>query len=552
MADFNIADLIAAAGQQSALINSTNSKLSAISDQTGTLADSIVAAMSTGTDGRGNTALSAQTELLGKLDAQQRKQEFRAAIGDDPTTAAMISTQLASTYTQALQKGLQQQQAVAEKEQVGLFDNPIQFLWNQVTLPDERNAANATLGVAKTAATGLQTVNTLMDERSKLENEYAITLSKASIDSQVQGIKSDITARAAQTSMQALQSQAHMLSTVMQAGEVQVQNITQVLSAKNQAAHLAISQGEYAMQKQKFNEWMTENQEKKEFASQLTSWYNAGASTVGREPLTTDKVQLLLKSGGSIAKEAAAYIEAGYNSLSAKTQKLGNTPSYVAEFLETTRNTVPSSAEYAGKIFQAGRDAVRNEVSAGRLKENNKEGAAQLFDKAVYAKLAEYQNGIKYSDASNPYILPPPSILKESPDIAQSSLFTKVIAPNNIPDSDPNKIISAGIQAYLEGKISYRDFSNGVGLYYSKGMLANNVFRQFDKFGMPTQTKYIASLKVPSGMSSDVASWNPFSSYTDIKVDLTDPVARNNFLTRRIAAEMPAGIKFKVGVPTNE
>ena len=542
---------IAAALEEARKISAVNAKaipqLQQLGDLTNQATESLTASiLGSNSDGKGNTVLSEQVRMEGELDAQKKKQEMYAAIGMGGEGAAKISTAIALDYNALMTKAQEQVASITQKQQVGLFDDPLQYLWNTITLPDERNAARATINQANLKANQLQTINTLLQDTAQTENAFKATLSSAGQASQLEAMRQEINMRAQRANLEAYASQANTLQSVMQASGAQLRNIAQIQQMQNSAESMAMSRESHAQNRVRFQEWVSDTADKKATQEQILGWYNVGAAKVGMAPIDSMKFKTLIASG--VDKETiGAYIEQGYQTSNGGMQGLGHSPSHVKEFLETTKNTLPEKVSYAAEIYQRAAEMSAELVRTGKLNAKDKKAVEAQFDANVQQQMNEYKNKIDYKDGKNPYILPAPSTFETQPEIAKTALYQKVIQAQKMDTSDPTRIFHSGLEAVKAGTISYDEWVKGMTTYYTVGSLANNVQKQFNKYALPNAAeKYPVVIRVVAGVDPTKTSLNPFSRYDNVPVNMMDLAEVNRLAAAAYRAENPAN-PFNIG-----
>lgn len=527
MAEFDLGGLMKASGEQAALIANTQKQMSTMADQTAEAGDAMAAAVRAGSvDKEGNTVLSIQTAALGKLDAQKNRDAYRIAIGDDPTSAARLSLKLADNFAQAALAVQDQAKVVAEKQSVGLFDNPLQFLVNQITLPDENNKLAGLKTQEVAASFAAKEMQAMMSAQAKVESEYSKTLSEASIDSLASAAKNDLEAKAQQARISALASNAHMLQNVMSAGQTQLQNLNRVIEARNSAEHLAMARETHSNELKKFATWEQDNKDKKEFEEQLVGFYNEGAKQAGRAPLGPAQIKTLRQID---PKQFQEFVELGYANTSTGMSVLGTSPARVVAFSNAAKIQLPPDiqAVYDGAYVRVKSDPLLDKKDGAAV------GAA--INKEVKRTATELQAIPDWTAASNPYVLATPKVLGTSPNVAKTALWQKILAPQveqGLNTSDPNRIVSLGIEAVTRGDITPKELSDGLVRYYTTGMSANNAQRQFNKHALPEATQVKARLELPGA--------SPFG-VLKAETDMTDSTSVNNYIAKRLVSLKLAG-----------
>lgn len=130
------------------------------------------------------TPLQTATDNAAALEAQKRTQDFAHQIGINPDQAADLQFKLAEQLRQSSEEAIVQGQKVKEMSQVGLFDDPFQFVANYVMLPDERNKLNAQLSVVETNKQQLAAINQAVQQTAVTSNTIATKITQANLDDQ--------------------------------------------------------------------------------------------------------------------------------------------------------------------------------------------------------------------------------------------------------------------------------------------------------------------------------------------------------------------------------
>lgn len=533
MADFGIGALQQAASQAQATNADSIAKLKQNSSDFAKVGADFISSILSGTDSNGDTALSLQARKLGELDAQQKEQEFRGAVGDSGDAQYRISSILANNWQQATIKAQQQQQEIAKKEQVQFLDDPLQWLMNYITLPDEKNALQGNLDTANQAATSIQNLNSMMSAKAQVENQYAQKLTQASIDSQVAGMQANLQAKADQAKMAVIENQSQLLTTVMSATEQQVNNIAKVIQARESEAHLALAESQFAMEKQKFGIWLKDYKDTQDQQAQLTDWYNKGAAISGMPTLNTNRIKMAMQLGGDAAKKIQAVVELGFRNASSGTQNFGPNPAVAANATHTIGVNTPAPV---ADIYARARSQMQQDPSFANAK---KDPAAldSLFNKYVGKIVADRQSRPNYNDPTDPYAPASTKIMAQNPALASTPLFKNVIIPNGIDTSDPQKLAELGLAAVKAGKISAGDFATGMAYYYNNATQASTANNQLVKYGLPAAKAPVAIIKSSNSSSFSWGAGNPFmDTSSETKLNTGDPTAWANYAVRSLSA----------------
>jgi hypothetical protein len=538
--DFDLGSLLTAATSQMAMTADTVNKLQTIGGQEQNLYDAMVQS-TLATD----TSLVTQTAELGKLEAQKKKTEFYEAIGMGGAGAAKISNQLAERYTQSLRDSLELSSSIKQRESVGLLDNPLEYLWNQIILPDERNALNAAVTDAKVASDGLSKINEMAQSTAQTENAFAQTTSLAAAEQQAKAVRAATELRAKSLELQATQAQAHNVVAVANANSQQLQTISQVISARNQATHTALAIESAGRERARFQEWQQDKAETEAYAADMLKYVNAGARIAGRPEWESSKILATIKGKAApgVAQEVQALAELGYVNASTGLSQLGQTPSQALAAAAQIKVPVTSQVDELRGIAGA-----RLKAMEGTLDTKNRAVVEAEFNKQVRIASLEKQNGIDPKDATNPYLIPSTKVMAELVGVKQTKLFQEVLAvevgAGKLDTTDPAILINKGLEAVKSGKMTLGQLSQDLVTYYSAGSAYNSVKGQFNRFGIPEQVGYKAKIKASGEalaptdtISGALRLDNIFTGKRTATRDLTDIVQVNELLVRILAAE---------------
>ena len=95
-------------------------------------------------------------------------------------------------FMEATKASMAQTQHVNELKSVGLFDDPLQFLVNQVLLPDEINKLNAHQSTAADALGKIQGINQTVQQTSVTSNLIQSHITDATLDDQLAAAQAEL------------------------------------------------------------------------------------------------------------------------------------------------------------------------------------------------------------------------------------------------------------------------------------------------------------------------------------------------------------------------
>ena len=540
--EFSLTSIMQTASTAMENMNASVAQLEQLSAQGTAASDSLVAAMQSSVDARGDTALSLQTRKLGELEAQERKAEFRAALGMDLDGAARISNALAASYQQTTMLALEQAKGIQQRESVGLLDNPLAYIFNQLVLPDERNALQSTLVAQKVAGESLNQVNQALHATAQNEAAYAKTLSAASIDSQVEGMKNEMIAKGAEVKMKAIQFNAHNVQTIMQARRAELDTLFAVVSARNASEQLALSKEAASRERVRFDEWQKDQKDIDIYVKDMTAYANATAKSLGKPEFTKKQVELAMKGRAvpGVQQMVQQYAQNGFINANSGALGLryGETPTAALEFATATNTPATPAVQ---DIYSRASANVSKIVTAEGLNKNDKKAMDMLYNKEVKKLTRGMIESIDARDGTNSYRIPALKVLGQNPEIAESP-FYKLLAPEiaagGLKEADPDALIAKGIEAVKANKLTFSQLASGLQLLFKTGVQLNNAEKQFGRFGMPEQTTYNARVKVPNVVIKQEGAYRTlFAPEPVTPQNLLDLSVINRLLVKKIAAD---------------
>lgn len=533
-----VKDAAAAAASQAVI---AQKQISDLTNSFNSTTDNIIQALFGGTQ-QGETPASLATKLQGQLEAQQSNRKLYETLAGGQGFADFKLAQmeqLQATMAEAQQMSTE----LDKKEAIGLFDDPMQWMLNQITLPDERNALNSKLSKAEVIKKRIDYTNSIMQADAVTENAYKLSMDAASNKTLVDALQRDIEKKTLDSKQDAIKFNFAAVKEATNLTRDQLAIAQAGLQAEVTIEHLAIAHQGETERLARFDAWVKENKDKEDFNIQATSWYNKGADLAGVPQLTSNKISNLLKSGGDQSKRVQEIMFAGQQALESGKDVAGHSPWNAQNFLQVTKNQIPLNEQYARDALDYANTTVDTLIAANRLKGKDNKEVISTFNREVSKYLLDKQSPVKYTDTTSPYILPTPqAFAADSPAITSTPLWQKVLAQETntfvLTTSDPNQIIKAAIAGYKKGYVTIPEVIDGLATYYSAGVEINNALRRFSYYGMPEQKGYKAEITVLSELGESLLSKvNPFSGRSKVEVDMTDRTAIGNLVTRMIAAE---------------
>jgi hypothetical protein len=497
-------------------------------------------------DSRGDTALSLETRELGALEAQNKKSQTYLQVGMGGEGSAKISNQLAEVLRTSVLERNAAAQEVADKKSVGLFDNPIEFLVNQFTLPDSEDKLEAANVKVSAAADSMGKINSFLQQTAQTENEYATTRTAASIQSQTSALQNELKVKSLSANIEALRLNAQGVESVFKLNSVQLDNAVKQFTVQAQQESLAYQREARAgmAQQRQLNtmllqEKLDQIQDVKE-GNAIKAQYVQYAMIKSGVPedkaileVNANNVDRLLKLPGEVGKKYQLLMEMG--SSAAANQgviTLGDNP---VEVLTSTARLGLRRTPEQEQVYNIVKSAYEQSAAVNKDKKTLPATAETRLSEIVTPMLSN----IKPADGTNPYNLPPLKVIAQSQGVQQTPWFKTVVAPQlaaaNASNIDPSHLLDLTRAALSEGKINIEQAAQGINTYVAAGALLNNTKKEFVKFGMPSQTSYVTEVSKINPNTRDylispVGAAAGLVATGKVKLNLMDPIAVKKYL----------------------
>lgn len=503
------------------------SGLSDIYLQISSIADELVNTAQAGLI-QGETKESFAAKEIGALELQNKKQQFSQSLNNGEGFEA-FNARLTQQLVEAVNQRNTAAEIVRQKESVGLFDDPLGFLFNQLTIDDDYAALKGADQKVQAASSGLQAINAQMQHTSQTFNEYAITRTAAATDSKIAAFEQELKAKGLGARIQALQTNAHGIEAVFRMNEQQLDAAFKLHQIAVADENRAEARDDRTLRKMMLQEKLQELQDKeegKQFKVQAIRYAleREGTPTeIAAAQVNTGNVDRLLTDAVTKKRYGTLY-ELGTDALANNgVVRYGNSPTEVLMTMQSLklqpRNEVQKTL--VDLAFNADKAAA---MQAGKDMNARVASSSELYVKTLKAK----QSAIDPKDGSNPYQAPPLSVLAQSEAVKNSALYQKVFAPQiaaGVQDTnDATQITNQAIAAAKAGTITFAELDYGLKNFYSAAVRLNSEQNQYEKFGAPDQIAFRAKLPIAGPNTAGLSSI----------VDLTNDEARKMYLLRRL------------------
>jgi len=510
-----------------------------------------------------NNAVIESAKQTGDLQTQAARDAVAASLGTDVSQTSNKLLELNNSLLESMGIRKQALAAVNEKQRVGLFDDPLQWVMNQLTVNDDIAKFNAANAEVTNKSDTIAALNSATQQSILTQNALKHTTSEAAALASIQNTRNIAEIQARQTEVLAYHNNIQGTQAVLAMSNQQLANNNIVFHAKESAEQLALSyKGDARAERQlQLSEerqaaekelWASaiekKNMEKLSQDEQLRI-LNIGRVNRGAPPLTGSAITRFLTmraKDGNIHEEFQEDYKRGAATL-VKGDKVISLDA--AGFIDTL-NTVgialtPAQAPLRA-VVETVTQKVAEEIARAQHNGTGPLAGGKLTKEVVDARQNEvmkevlngYRNKIVPGDADNPYNIGAVSDLIQLPNVATLPVVVKVLAPLLASQggaaalNDPAKLASMVLAAAEKGDISWNELMS-VPLIFQRGNALNNAAKQFKSLGLPENQNY--PVKLPIGVT------NRFSTPT---VDMANEADWKRFVGKYLAGTLPA-----IGLP---
>jgi hypothetical protein len=406
-------------------------------------------------DSKGVTPLEAKTKGLAELEALNRTQAIGKALGLNPDLAADMQVQLATRRTEALKQTLAQQDKVSGMQSVGLFDDPLQFLVNQVMIPDEINKLNASKAIVDMASQQIDQIATDTTAAAQTSKLIASHTTQALVDDQIAAVEADIRGKKLAIGVQGDLALSHAVKDLNSLQSDQLNIRHGMLQAQNSAESLQMQRDARAQSTQLHNLQLQKYEDENQRQAHIEKTINEARMREGKPTVSKEMFKNIWGTNTAVGKELLGDYERG----AAYIQGMPVTAAETISGRNQVIATLPPSDKYtdASKTLATAQSqavAEAMEKFKGQKPEVIDAEAEKIFKK----KLSDWQLKVDPKDQTNPFSVLPTGALDASQAIASRKAWQLYRGTNtdNKP-FDTNDFLWNAVANVKAGKLDYRD-----------------------------------------------------------------------------------------------
>ena len=491
----------------------------------------------------GSAQIIESAKQLSALGIQNARLKAANAAGTNLKDVGERITGLTQVVHDEYAKREQALAEVSRKKSVTLFDNPVEYILNTLTINQDieaHNTANQRLANAKGQIADL---NALTQTTIQTQNSLDESITTATMDAGNKALAAKANMLANASSVQALVHNSDGIRAALTADRAITQNQFSAFGAQKseQQAQMALEQLNF--QREKF----LQDREARKLAqgsdAEILDKVNKGrvarmgpnADVIVPGSLRAASVLSLLKSNSLAGQEYAQDFMTGERYVTTGGKRvLATSAANAVEVLDRFPVYMTPSQEPIKDVLKtAYAEALSGKAVLGKapLDTKNKAQVEQYINQRVNELLANQAAKIVPGDETNPYNIGKlKTLIDSSPALQQSSVVQKLVAPMIAAGTDvdnPKMLFAAAAAALKAGTISYAEMTT-IPQLYQVGVDVRNADRQFEAFGIASKNTYNVELGLHPG-----ALWGGKQT-----VNLSDTAEYARAMNKYLASQM--------------
>lgn len=489
-----------------------------------------------------NDEVLAAADQAAKLRVQARTKEAAVRFGIDPERGADFLLD----QVDALHKGMQKTQEglanVRAKEDSSIFDDPVQWVKDLVTLPQARLEVKRSVADTQLAANNIQVTNAALKQVADNSATIDATLTTAAADAATQNAAVAAQIEAIKARSQAIKYNSDNALIAMEMDKNRLNLQYNLVQANQQGQNFELQLKKWD-QDQKEWSWKVAQKEAevgakvegKAVDDYMMETINIGRAATGLDPISGTAIlatKKVLAAGGT--EELNRYWQIGERTRSSGIPSIGSSPADAADNVKNLPfNPAPGPMKVLDIIRQAEDAAGKNKTLDPKDK-----GARAAFINDFTIQAVKQQYLANRNDPANIFHVGDLKNYFEIASVASTPIVAKVLrdaAAAGISLSDPKQVTSLGVAAVKRGTITSQEFQ-GLADVYQRANLINLQSLNLKGYGIPVPE---------NGMSYRVK----LSTFGD-PTDLSNPTALGRYMMNELTGSITSGrLTGRSGVP---
>lgn len=469
-------------------------------------------------------AVSAQKNQ-GELAAQEASRKVSMELGNDPNDPNSLLSILVQDFRENTIAARDQAEQIAAKKQVGLMDDLPQFLINQITLPDDINAYNGTLGKVTAAKEGIAAMQSLTTAAAQAQQATKQTLTKDSIRQQAE-------VEAAQISQKINALKIDALGYDLEGIKLANHNDAQFVQYAMQKHSMEL-QDAAAMRAAEEHKWkLAQKKDAEKELDRYAQVVSAGAAAYELPAMGAEEIKARVKYGTSAEKSRLEklYLK-GMDAAVTGSKAIGSTPGEaIVNTLEIGGLKGNQNKPARDYLEQVTRQVVSgmNLTAADYKNPETKTKIAESVNSYLYGpvdlktgkrneRMGElYKMASDVERAGSIYKAPELNAIINMPSVQTNPLFETVFKPAvqaGVTKSDPTSLYALGVEAVKRGVINDKQLALGLADFYKSVTAATYTSSGASKFNLPYRPSYVTRMENPMGFGDYQLDWTKESNW---------------------------------------
>lgn len=484
----------------------------------------------------GDVAVVNAAKNAADLKVQAENARIGRAAGIDPETGANI---LVDTVAKLRQSNAEVEANLKEyrrKNEAGIsefFASPIQFIADQITLPASEAKLKGSVDQAALYADQLTKVNNTLQNSFQTTEKLKESMTVASAEAATRVATAASLIESQKYALEAIKYNTQGIQEAQNATTEQLSYLYNSFNAQKAEQQLVLAQQSNALARERFDFEKAFRQEQLDAKAQgkvlddvLIDKINKGRASVGMQPLTGPEAQFALaKMKSGAGGDVQTYYEIGDKVTSTGTGYLGNTPAEAMRTLQNTPTNLPDIKKETAAVLSAALQALQQNKTIDHKDKLAVDGFVNKFVNEAIA--GQYRSIVPNSQ--NLFDVGDLSSYLSLSAINSLPVTQKVLAPlaqSGVKLDDPKIVLGLLQKSIKDGTLTTSEVA-GIATVYQKANLINQAARDFKSIGV-----------IPPNAGRN---YNAKVSTFGKPLDMTDPVAVQNYLSRQMSNEFFQG-----------
>lgn len=448
-------------------------------------------------------------QQAGRLELENALQAAALQLGADLNDVSGRQAELAQRYIRARADQQRNLDTIVSKNSVSIFENPLQWVANQITVNADIRQFKNNDAIATVASKTIDETNRLLDARAQAAARLQSTVTAASAAAAVEVARANVNLQAEETFRQGILANSRAVQDIvnLQGSALQVLNTS--YSAVNQQTQINIALENLAAAR-RAEQRQVENMSRDAAAgnyvqSMIVQGYKTLYPTQPEKWEVPNSPKLLALISGKVPLDGEMKAAYDLGVINSKVSPDGTTRILGTSPIEVLRNLQfrPELAADSRAVIQMYSDVAQATIASPKYKQlvaaKDVEGANKLVNDAIKEAFAAQSALVK--DASNPYYLPNVmQIINQTPALKEYKLTQEILAPAaaaGIDLSNPSAVFGQVVDAVRKGKIPVNQAAIELSTIYRQGQRVNIASKQLSNLGIAPLEAY--NVKINTG-----------------------------------------------------